>query len=562
MKKIIFINLFFCSITLFAQENIEITPQTDEFLSNLSKLSPQEMSDKASFYLNNSSFDTAFIYCNLIINTTPKKADIEQQIILLLAYNRLGIVYGVMADFRLSYDNFIKALMIGEEYNLTDHISFLYTNIGNIYSSLNNFELAKQHHLKALNMSSDSIKIISILNNLGNIYLKKGDTDSAYYYLNQSIFLSKKNENNRMQYMLNNLATYYQKEKLYDSAFYCFRKSIEFSKINNDNRGESINFSEMGKLFFEINNIDSALYYIDLSNKIAYENKFLQIITDNYLILSEIEKSKGKYKNALELYETYTNLKDSLTNAGVYGSINLLQTQYENSKTNQQIEELIIDRQIKENTIRYQRIIQRIIASIMLLAILVLLIFISQNRKLRTAYKVLVDKNIEIIEFQKKIPETFPEITEENETEATNESKIEDKVAEKNQTCPLSIQEQNELLKRILIVMDDVSVICDKDFSLDKLVEMLESNQKYISYVVNRALNKNFRSFLNSYRIKEAQKLLSELNTKKFTVNSVAQSVGFESYSGFYYAFKEITGVSPNFYLKSVQGEGGIVVSG
>ena len=44
-----------------------------------------------------------------------------------------------------------------------------------------------------------------------------------------------------------------------------------------------------------------------------------------------------------------------------------------------------------------------------------------------------------------------------------------------------------------------------------------------------------------------------ELDFDKFTVNSVANNVGFKSYSGFYYAFKEITGVTPNFYFNSVQ---------
>jgi len=63
----------------------------------------------------------------------------------------------------------------------------------------------------------------------------------------------------------------------------------------------------------------------------------------------------------------------------------------------------------------------------------------------------------------------------------------------------------------------------------------------------------NFRSFLNGYRIKEAQRLFSLSDNEKYTIEFVARQVGFKSRSGFYYAFKDITGVSPNFYSKSLK---------
>ena len=251
MKKTILITLLLCALTSFAQENKEITPQTDEFLSNLSKLSSKELMDKAMFYYNKSSFDTTLIYCNLIINTTPKNADIEQQTILFQAYNRLASVYGIMADYRLAYDNFIKALNIGEKYNLTDHIPSIYNNIGLIYLRLNNLELASYYYLKSIELIKDSSENILILNNLGSLCIRRGEMDSAYYFLNKLINISKENENKYMQYILNNIAECYKKEKQYDSAFYYFRQSIEFSKINNDIRIETVSLSDIGKLFLK-----------------------------------------------------------------------------------------------------------------------------------------------------------------------------------------------------------------------------------------------------------------------------------------------------------------------
>jgi len=108
-------------------------------------------------------------------------------------------------------------------------------------------------------------------------------------------------------------------------------------------------------------------------------------------------------------------------------------------------------------------------------------------------------------------------------------------------------------LHKILTLMEDSSIFCAPDFSVDKLAELVQSNQKYISQVINNVLKKNFRSFLNSYRIREAQLIFSEPDVKRYTIESVALRVGFKSRNAFREAFKEITGVSPNFYLNSMQ---------
>jgi AraC-like DNA-binding protein len=101
--------------------------------------------------------------------------------------------------------------------------------------------------------------------------------------------------------------------------------------------------------------------------------------------------------------------------------------------------------------------------------------------------------------------------------------------------------------------MEDPVIACNTEFSLDKLAELVQSNQNYVSQVISIALKKNFRSFLNGYRIKEVQRLFSEPDAAKYTIESLATMAGFKSPSAFRNAFKEITGVSPSFYLTSIQ---------
>ena len=145
----------------------------------------------------------------------------------------------------------------------------------------------------------------------------------------------------------------------------------------------------------------------------------------------------------------------------------------------------------------------------------------------------LFEKNIEIADLQKKVPKVLKE---------------------KNKKSAFTDQFQEELLSKILTVMEDNSIIFDADFTIERLAELVQSNQKYVSQVINNSFKKNFRSFLNSYRIREAQLILSEPDAIKYTIEAVAHKVGFKSRNSFQYAFKEIAGVNPNFYLKSKRG--------
>ena len=664
MKKILFISLL-CPLILFGQGINIKTSQNDDVILSIMQLSSQQLLDTADYYFNKNSYDTALIYYNFLSHKIAQSTDIKLQKYLLKVNNRMGNIYFMKSNYRLAYDLLIKSLVICDKYDFLAEKARAYLCIGVIYRYLNQYDIAKQYYLKALDFYYyvDSANVSpTILNNLGNIEKFRGELDSAFYYLNKSYELCKRNDDDQITATLNSLASYYQCIKQYDSAFYYFELSLDYAKKSHNINGLAINLSDIGKLYFELNKVDSALHYIGLSNKIASENTFLTVLKDNYLTLSEIDRSKGKFEDALDHYITYVNLKDSIYDAVVFSDINQMQRLYEVSITNQQIEELLTIQQIKENTIVYQKIIQRIISVIMLIMGIVMYVFFNQNKKLKKAYNVLVNKNMEIIELTKSPPPSPFEVDashgptkvveleekevvneesqvldfenniiefqvsieeeemENEQFEANSEAAVNDTKLITSQPSPLipdnesviqsldnpetineaefsssegqssdikSVEDTNEhqniisetttdasapeestvkikkrtltdekyqeLISKIMEVMENSSVFCNTEFSIDELAELTHSNQKYVSEAINYILNKNFRSFLNSYRIREAQRIFSKPETSKFTIESIAPLVGFKSAKTFHEAFKEITGVTPNFYIKSMK---------
>ena len=85
----------------------------------------------------------------------------------------------------------------------------------------------------------------------------------------------------------------------------------------------------------------------------------------------------------------------------------------------------------------------------------------------------------------------------------------------------------------------------EPSLSLDELAEKVSIPPHHLSQILNTCFNKNFFDFINSYRIKESEKLLSEQNSYRKTVLEILYETGFNSKSVFNTAFKKNTGMTP-----------------
>lgn len=109
-----------------------------------------------------------------------------------------------------------------------------------------------------------------------------------------------------------------------------------------------------------------------------------------------------------------------------------------------------------------------------------------------------------------------------------------------------------ELKTKLLLFMEEEKPFLDQELSMFKLAKDLNTNTKYLSLIINHELNQNFMNFINEYRIEEMKKLLKE-NKSNFTIEAMAQSVGFKSKSSFNIAFKKSTGQTPSSYMNTIK---------
>ncbi len=120
-----------------------------------------------------------------------------------------------------------------------------------------------------------------------------------------------------------------------------------------------------------------------------------------------------------------------------------------------------------------------------------------------------------------------------------------------SQASSITSEALDELEAKIRQVILHSSAIFDPDFSLVQLTEIVGSNSRYVSQCINERFGCNFRTLVNKARIREAMRRFDDCRTYgDYSIEGVAESVGFRSRSSFSIWFKRFTGLAAAEYRK------------
>lgn len=86
------------------------------------------------------------------------------------------------------------------------------------------------------------------------------------------------------------------------------------------------------------------------------------------------------------------------------------------------------------------------------------------------------------------------------------------------------------------------------DLTLPKLAEVVGCSVNNLSQVINSGFGTSFFDYLNRYRIEHAKELLTNSERQSSAILHTAFTVGFNSNSAFYSAFKKHVGMTPAQY--------------
>ncbi|MEZ4809488.1 MAG: AraC family transcriptional regulator [Allomuricauda sp.] len=118
------------------------------------------------------------------------------------------------------------------------------------------------------------------------------------------------------------------------------------------------------------------------------------------------------------------------------------------------------------------------------------------------------------------------------------------------------IADKYETLASTTIQFADIEALMEEDYycnsgiSLKDVAEKLNVSPNLVSKLINSETGMNFNDFINQKRIGVAKIRLLDQNYGHLTVEAIGNTVGFNSKSVFYNAFKKHVGQSPSNFIK------------
>lgn len=452
----------------------------------------------------------------------------------------LAVIYaneGLLYRFRLEYfraiEKYLNALKLTK--SVSNQITYL-ERIGVYYFELKKYSEAEHFFKEALQLHlskhKDSSEFIFYLINvdLGANYIQKKDYKMALTHLLKANQCDKFCERDK-GVILGNLGNAYQLlDSLQKAELYYSKASIIFERLNNKNDllGMLNSKAELLKKQHRNSQLSKVIHQMaELESKVHE----YYIVYDSYKLLSDYYEKSGDYKRSNKYLKKWITANDSINNKELATKMKEFEFKYETEKKEQQI---ALQQDIIKN--KNQLLVFSAVSGSLILAAL-LVIFILYRIRNR-AYKQLVYQNLENTTYAQPL-EIEDNTDEENAVEIKNgNSSLDDGL--KNQ---IEIALNKQLGAKVYL---------ESNIILKTLAEKCDTNRSYLSQFINEQYNMNFNTFINTLRINEAKKILSDINNN-IPLKELYLQLGFNTYSVFNEAFKKHVGVTPAFFLKTVK---------
>jgi AraC-like DNA-binding protein len=115
----------------------------------------------------------------------------------------------------------------------------------------------------------------------------------------------------------------------------------------------------------------------------------------------------------------------------------------------------------------------------------------------------------------------------------------------------LNTEQLFEYKNRLEKIMRTQKAFLRSDLTLPTLAVEVDCSVNHLSQVINSGFGVSFFDYLNQYRIEHAKRLLATLDGQSSAILNIAFTVGFNSNSAFYAAFKKYVGQTPAQYRRS-----------
>lgn len=492
-------------------------------------------------YQKNGFYDKALLEADKII-TYAKNENLYSE--LNESYIFKGNTYIRKEGFSLNALNcYNKAYKIASTYNLTlnkldaiAYISAFYDRSGNVNEAIKNYKKII-HHLKTLKKDSIYIKkyknrglIVShFYNYIAKAYITIKKADSAFFF-NELMLKELIDDNSRKykywkgEYYISRAECHFI-NKEYDSAETNYIKAYELlnskNQISNRDFQKAIKF---GKLAFKQKKYRKAIdiFENEMKRKGLFNKDTLIYLNDFYKFLAYSHKEIGNVTRANKYFDNYLKTTSKIETNSNKLSNELFENERQKFKTE-------INKIEKKKEKQKKNIFIVFIIFIFIISLIYFFLAKKKSEENKLKYNTLLNKITELEKDNSK------------------------KRSTPNKGQSLKQEEVERILKALLNFIDKEQYL-NGDCTLSTTAKILKTNTTYLSKTINSEYEKSFNAFINELRINYALKRLkSDRLFRKYSIQSIANELGYKSKESFNKAFRNQTGILPSYFIKELE---------
>ncbi|MDW3195096.1 MAG: tetratricopeptide repeat protein [Cytophagales bacterium] len=303
-------------------------------------------------------------YKQVIINPAIGEIDILSY----YAHDGLGIVNKQIGDYQKSLKHYRVALRGYEELE-PSRVVDIKSRIGSVMERIGNYDQAEDIYVELIehySISQDSMKLASAYNKLGILCYRKSQFEEALIsYLKAYDF------NPDFASYLHNIGDVYIKLEQFDSAIWYLNRSLDIKLQKHQTRSTASNYINLGRAYLRSGDFQKVPENLKKGEEIALQYSYLEKLKEAYEVWVAYYDAVADYQNKSEALEQLLVLNDSLLNVEKIRSINDLEIKYESEKKEEQLQASLAREEVNQQSILVQRLT---IIGLLIIALLLIIV--------------------------------------------------------------------------------------------------------------------------------------------------------------------------------------------
>jgi len=415
-------------------------------------------------------------------------------------------------------------------------------NLGNIYDNMGLIEKSNES-MKRVLVLTDTMKTAAVIRaaaliGLSNNYSKLSEHKKTLEYAIKAKKIGEQVKNEQLiAIALGNISDSYYHQEKYQKALEMGQKALAIPYLHKSTKRRASILLNIGLAHFKLNSIEKSILNLEEAKQIAIEKKILEIEMYTHEHLAQVYEQKGELKAASDEQKLYIKTRNVyLKEEKEAGKIELKKDI--NNKDKEIVENKALISNMKNKT---KNLI--IIGSTICLLLGGALFFYIKRKKAIEQEKIQL--RTQYIELKK----TITNLKNHNSNSAIDAKKT---IPPSYKNSSLTNKDYEHYKELILLYMKKEKPYLNAELKQADLAKKLELTSHHLSEILNFCFNQNFYNFINSYRVLEAQRLMTKDNYLDAKIIAVAFDAGFKSKTSFNRIFKKYTGSTPTDYKKTI----------